>query len=366
MRLSTPPMLVVMSAPSDLLRTGDNAAPEPGVLYADLQSGRLREVKSDRLETACACATTMRRGGVRRAVPLMRRSCAGARERRATHRSFESVIMGWHGHLQLHYRCDGERTVAHDRHDGPLRVLKALHPEGPAVCHHVLVHPPGGIVGGDRLDVTLRVDGGAHALVTTPGATRFYRSAGEPAVQDVHATVAGGGRLEWLPLETIAYAGCRAENRLRFELADGAEMIGCDLLALGLPAADEAFGRGEVLQHLEVPGRWLERGRIAADDRRLLDGPLGFAGQRVLATLWFAAGTPIEAVRREALLEAARGGNASATLPQGATAPNDHVVVRRLLAPRVEPALARVREAWAAWRWLVWQREARPPRVWRT
>jgi urease accessory protein len=278
----------------------------------------------------------------------------------------DAAAGGWHGHLHLHYRRDGERTVAHDRHDGPLRVLKALHPEGPAVCHHVLVHPPGGLVGGDRLDVSLHVATGAHALVTTPGATRFYRSAGKAAVQHVDARVDAGARLEWLPLETIAYSGCRAENRLRFTLAEGAEMIGADVLALGLPAADAPFARGQVLQHLEVPGRWLERGRIAADDRRLLDGPLGFAGHRVLATLWFAAGTPIDAARRDALLEAARAGDALSSLPQGATAPNDHVVVLRLLAPRVEPALARVRELWGAWRRVVWQREVHVPRVWRT
>lgn len=274
--------------------------------------------------------------------------------------------MGWHGNLHLHYRRDGERTVAHDRHDGPLRVLKPLHPEGPGVCHHVLVHPPGGLVGGDRLDVALHVDSGAHALLTTPGATRFYRSAGDAAVQHVDASVDAGARLEWLPLETIAYSGCRAGNRLRFTLADGAEMFGADLLALGLPAAGEPFERGEVLQHLEVPGRWLERGRVAADDLMLLDGPLGFAGHRVLATLWFAAGTALDAARRDALLDAARGGEAPTALPEGATAPNDHVVVLRLLAPRVEPALARLREVWGAWRRLAWQREAHAPRVWRT
>ncbi len=274
--------------------------------------------------------------------------------------------MGWHGHLHLHYRHDGDRTVGHDRHHGPLRVLKALHPEGAAVCHHVLVHPPGGIVGGDRLDVDLHVDAGAHALITTPGASRFYRSAGEPAVQHLRARVAEGGRLEWLPLETIAYRGCRAENRLVFDLAEGAETIGWDLLALGLPAAGETFERGHVLQHVEVPGRWLDRGRIGADDRRLLDGPLGFAGRRVLATLWFAAGSPIDGVRREALLDAARDGEAPQALPQGVTAPNDQVVVLRLLAPRVEPALQRLREVWGAWRRAAWRREPCLPRVWRT
>src|ERR1700759_1196751 len=80
-------------------------------------------------------------------------------------------------------------TRADFRHDGPLRVLKSLFPEGPQVCHTVIVHPPGGIVGGDTLDVSLTLGGGAHALVTTPGATRFYRSGGARALQAIHARV---------------------------------------------------------------------------------------------------------------------------------------------------------------------------------
>ena len=146
--------------------------------------------------------------------------------------------MSWHGRLELRYRHDpeGRRTVGHDRHDGPLRVLASLHPEGPGVCHHVLVHPPGGIVGGDVLEIDVEVQAGAHALITTPGATRFYRSAGPTARQHLRARVASGARLEWLPLETIAYDGVRAVNAMRFELDDGAEMIGWDLLALGLPS----------------------------------------------------------------------------------------------------------------------------------
>ena len=84
--------------------------------------------------------------------------------------------MGWQGRLQLDYRLDGRRTVGRDSHHGPLRVLKSLHPEGPGTCHHVLVHPPGGLAGGDRLELAVTLGEGAHALVTTPGATRFYRS----------------------------------------------------------------------------------------------------------------------------------------------------------------------------------------------
>ena len=276
--------------------------------------------------------------------------------------------MGWHGHLQLDYQRDGERTVALDRHDGPLRVLQRLYPEGPGVCHHVLVHPPGGIVGGDRLDLGLTLAEGSHALVTTPGATRFYRSGGETAVQTLTARLAGGARLEWLPLETLAYSGCIAENRMCFALAPGAEMIGWDLLALGLPAADAAFERGCFTQHIELPGHWLERGRVDASDRRLLDSPLGWAGRRTMATLWFASGSAMTDAQREALLDATRAEAAGHALAAtaGATSPGAHVVLLRVLAPRVEPAMQLLTRVWARWREQAWALPACPPRVWRT
>lgn len=276
--------------------------------------------------------------------------------------------MGWHGRLQLEYRRDGDRTVSLDRHEGPLRVLQRLYPEGPAVCHHVLVHPPGGMVGGDRLDVELRLLAGSHALLTTPGAARFYRSAGDAAVQAVTARVDAGARLEWLPLETLAYSGCLGENHLRLELAPGAETIGWDLLALGLPAAGAPFERGRYLQHLELPGRWLERGVIAADDTLLLDSPLGLAGRRVLGTLWFAAGTPLAAAQREALLDSARAAVAAHPLAAwaGATAPDDTLVLLRAVAERVEPLMDLFRQVRGLWRGVAWALPGLAPRIWRT
>ena len=276
--------------------------------------------------------------------------------------------MTWHGTLALHYTRDGERTIALDRHEGPLRVLKALYPEGPAICHHVLVHPPGGIVGGDELDIEATLDAGTHALITTPGATRFYRSSGAAAVQRTVLRVAAGARLEWLPLETIAYSGCRAENRVQIELAAGAEAIGWDVLALGLPAADEAFAAGSFTQHLELPGRWLERGRIGAEDRRLLDSPLGLAGLRVMATLWFASGSAMPDARRDALLEAARECAAGSHLAArcGATSPLEGVIVLRVLAEKVEPAMAFLHQVRGVWRRIAWGLAPNPPRVWQT
>ena len=137
--------------------------------------------------------------------------------------------MGWQGHLQLDYSSKAGRTIALDRHHGPQRVLQRLYPEGDAVCHHVLVHPPGGIVGGDLLELDATLTPGSHALITTPAATRFYRSAGPLAVQQVQASLADGARLEWLPQESIAYRRCLVENRLRFALAPRLGDVGHDI-----------------------------------------------------------------------------------------------------------------------------------------
>ena len=148
-------------------------------------------------------------------------------------------MSGWHAHLSLHYTRDGERTIALDRHQGPLRVLRRLYPEGPGICHHVIVHPPGGVVGGDRLEVQARLDEGTHALITTPGATRFYRSAGAAAVQQIRLQLAADARLEWLPLEAIAHRDCIAENHVTLDLAPGAECMGWDLLAQAQRAVEQ-------------------------------------------------------------------------------------------------------------------------------
>ena len=275
--------------------------------------------------------------------------------------------MAWRGSLAIDYRLRDGRTIAHDRHDGPLRVLRALHPEG-GVCHSVLVHPPGGVVGGDELAIELTLGEGAHALVTTPGATRFYRSAGATATQALRVVAGAASRFEWLPLETIAYSGCVASNALRFELAPDAEMIGWDVTALGLPESDRPFDAGRFTQSIELPGRWLERGAVAAGDDRLLDSPLGWAGRRVLATMWFASGASLDPARSDALLDAARAAAAAHPLAAttGATSPQQGVIVVRALAARVEPAMELLQRIWRAWRPLAWGVAATPPRVWST
>jgi urease accessory protein len=277
--------------------------------------------------------------------------------------------MGWPGHLALNYTQHHDphaRTVLHDRHSGPLRVLQSLYPEAPTVCHNVLVHPPGGVVGGDTLCIDAHLAAGSHALITTPGATRFYRTAGELAEQSLTARIDDGARLEWLPLETIVHRGALAHNHMRFELAPTAEMIGWDLLALGLPASGEAFDHGRYSQQIELPGVWLERAVIDGSDQHLLDSPVGWAGHRLLATLWFASGTPLPTARRDALLDAGRelahAHSLSATA--GLTAVHPRVIVLRVLAPRVEHAMALLKSVWAVWRQEAWGLAPCAPRIW--
>lgn len=273
--------------------------------------------------------------------------------------------MSWHAQLDLDYRVEQQRSVARHCHTGPLRVLQSLYPEGDAICHNVLVHPPGGLVGGDTLDISVTASGNAHGLITTPGATRFYRSAGELAVQRTHITLADCARLEWLPLEAICYNHCLAANHLTVNLAPKAEFMGWDVTALGLPSASRPFEQGSFLQHIEVT---LERGRIEATDARLMNSPPGLAGQRCMASLFFVAGTALDRNRRETGLELARDLIAAHPLchTSGTTCPNPNVMVVRTLSPLVEPAVNLLRQVWLAWRTHFWQFNGTMPRIWAT
>ena len=275
--------------------------------------------------------------------------------------------MPWHAHLSLDYLRQGPRTVLQHSHNGPLRIFKSLYPEGDAVCHNVIVHPPGGLVGGDQLDINLHLARDTHALLSTPGATRFYASDADRAVQRVHLRLDEGARLEWLPLEAIVYPGALADNHWCASLAETAELMAWDVCALGLPGAGQPFDRGEYRQHLEIPGLWLEQARIAASDTRLLDSPLGLGGRRCLGTLLLASGRSWTRERRERLLDAVRSAIAAAPpeVTVAATCPNERMLVVRAVAPLVEPLMACLQSAWAVLRPEAWGLAGTPPRIWR-
>jgi len=152
--------------------------------------------------------------------------------------SLPETVSTWHAELRLAFARAGERTVLREnRHLGPLRVQKALYPEGDAVCQAIVLHPPSGIAGGDHLTIEVDVAAGAHAQLTTPGAGKWYRSSGSEASQRIDLTVGAGATLEWLPQETIVFDGARARMETRVTLAADSRFIGWDILCLGRAAA---------------------------------------------------------------------------------------------------------------------------------
>ena len=194
----------------------------------------------------------------------------------------------WHAELELGYARFGDTTrPVMRRHLGPLRVQKHLYAEGPEVCQHIIVHPPGGIAGGDRLAIRAHVGANAWAQLTSPGAAKWYRAA-SPAYQSLHLQVETGATLEWLPQETIVFSAAQAELHTRIELHGDARLFYWDVVALGRPASGERFDLGHLQAHLDIrrDGRllWHERLRIEGDDG-LLDSPIGLDGQPVFATL---------------------------------------------------------------------------------
>src|SRR5689334_19900796 len=141
----------------------------------------------------------------------------------------EPLVNSWHANLALDFQLREQKTVlSGKRFDGPLVVQKPLYPEGDAVCHTILVHPPGGIAGGDELVIDIDVEPRANVVLTTPSAARWYRTAAPQASQHVAIRAGAGSCVEWLPQETILYDGSRSRIDTRVELAADAAFIGWD------------------------------------------------------------------------------------------------------------------------------------------
>ncbi|HJE28977.1 MAG TPA: urease accessory protein UreD [Pseudomonas nitrititolerans] len=266
----------------------------------------------------------------------------------------------WHAELELGYARFGETTrPVLRRHSGPLRVQKHLYAEGPEVCQHIIVHPPGGIAGGDRLDIQARVGASAWAQLTSPGAAKWYRATG-PASQHLQLHVEAGATLEWLPQETIVYCGAQAELSTLIELEGDARLFYWDVTALGRPAASERFDTGHFQARLDIrrDGEWLwhERQRVAGGDG-LLDSPIGLDSQPVFATL--IASGEIDA----ALLERCRDVPSQV---RGDLTQLPGLLVGRCLAHEALHARAWLIELWRLLRPELLGRQAMPPRIWST
>ena len=275
----------------------------------------------------------------------------------ATHALFTP---SWHAELELGYARFGDCTrPVTRRHLGPLRVQKHLYAEGPQVCQHIIVHPPGGIAGGDRLAISARVEADAWAQLTSPGAAKWYRAVG-PAYQTLDLKVAAGATLEWLPQETIVFSAAQAELSTRIDLEGDARLFYWDMVALGRPASGERFDRGHFQSQLDIrrDGQllWHERQRIQGGDG-LLDSPIGLDGQPVFATLLVSGEIDSE------LLERCRS---VPTRVRGDLTQLPGLLVARCLAGEALHARAWLIELWRLLRPALLGREAVPPRIWNT
>lgn len=280
---------------------------------------------------------------------------------------FVSPAPAWHAELHLGFTRTGERTVLRDkRHSGPLRVQKALYPEGERVCQAIVLHPPSGIAGGDHLLISATVGAGAHAQLTTPGAGKWYRSGGPEASQRIELTVEEGAALEWLPQESIVFDGARARMETRVRLAADSRFIGWDILCLGRAAAGERFahGRFDLLCRVERGGApiWLERGGFDGADP-MLASPAGWAGHGVGGTLLCAF--PDLPRQAAALLEALRAIVPGDGASHGITA-LPGVLVARYLGDNSEAARLWFARLWQTLRPACCGRPAVPPRIWNT
>lgn len=266
----------------------------------------------------------------------------------------QSPTSGWRAQLELTFaRAAGRTRIIERRHHGPLLVQRPFYPEGD-VCHAYIVHPPGGVVGGDELRLQVATRDDAHALLTTPAAAKFYRSDGRTARQEqiLHAH---GGSLEWLPQESIFYPQARVRSVTRIELAAGAKFIGWEIACLGLPARKQPFDSGELRLHLEL---WeagapllIDRLRIAGDTR------WGLGGHESIGTLLAYPAT-------RAMLEIARSLQPP-DVELGVTLV-DNVLLCRALAAQAEPIKRAFIDAWNTLRPSLLDRPAVPPRIWAT
>jgi urease accessory protein len=279
-------------------------------------------------------------------------------------RPVEPVLQAaWQAELELSYERRGERTVlAARRHEGPLVVQKALYPEGDAVCHSIVVHPPAGVAGGDELQISATAGSASSALLTTPGAGKWYRSAGAWASQRLDFKLGRGATLEWLPQETIVYDGALASLRTGVALAGDAAYLGWELVCLGRTGSGERFTKGSLrfATQVERDGRlvWLERGCIDGGGA-LLASPAGLGGEPVFGTL-LAASRAVDATLVAACREhqPAQGRGAVTALPG--------VLAARYLGNSSESGRRYFTQLWKLLRPRVVGREACEPRIWRT
>ena len=270
----------------------------------------------------------------------------------------------WNAELELWFGYRDERTrLLRRRHLGPLVVQRPFYPERDGTCHVYLLHPPAGVAAGDELHFTFHLDAGARAVLTTPGAGKFYRCAAGKGAQRSLVDIAANAVCEYLPQETIIFDGAIAEIGTRVTLGESATFVGWDFLCLGRPAAGERFRRGAVTQRIEIrrEGRpiWFERLHVAGGSP-LLNAAYAFAGHPVVGTMVYAG--PL----KEGVADTVRKCVPEAKAQLFSVSQLGRTVVCRYLGQHAEEGKSLFIRAWDALRTELQAKPACSPRIWAT
>jgi urease accessory protein len=272
----------------------------------------------------------------------------------------------WQGKLDLRFAKAANRTVLRKRsHFGPLRVQKALYPEGPEICHVVVIHPPGGLADRDDLAICLTLEQGAHSVITTPGATRWYK-AKDGSTLRVTIVLRTGAVLEWLPNENIYFASASARTDLRIELAEGAIACGWDIHMLGRIASGESWDSGMLRAAIEFVRDdgspiWTERALLQAESG-LISARQGLGGYPIFGTLWCVGAEDQRTIAETLVAELPFAPELRAgisLLPGG-------VLLIRVVGRQIEPVRSLMIDCWSRIRPTVVGRDAKALRLWST
>jgi urease accessory protein len=276
----------------------------------------------------------------------------------------ENLNAEWGARLDLEFSNSNNKTIlSHRKHHGPLQIQKPFYPELNGTCHVYILHPPGGMVGGDRLNICVDVNSNAHALITTPAAGKFYRSAGPVARQEQVIKVAPKGTLEWFPSENIIFSGAKAQIKTKIELSRDSNFMGWEISCLGRPAANENFSQGELDQRFEI---W-RGGRPLQIERLSLKG-----GDSSLQAKWGLLGLPVIGnmvcmTDNAGLLDSLKNlANASTEQELFSVTQVDDIILCYFLGNSVERARNYFIKAWKIFRQGVIQLEIVEPRIWKT
>lgn len=279
--------------------------------------------------------------------------------------------IGWQASLRLRFVREGARTLARERvHTGPLRLLKTHYPEGDGVAHAILVHPPAGIVSGDRLAISVDVASGAHAVITTPGAQKWYRAPDESAALRACAhtllRVETNAALEWLPMESMIYDGCVGEQNIHFSVDEGGKLLAWEMQQWGRSARGETFTQGAFSQRISVRVAeelvWTEAMQLDGCGA-LLQSPTGLGGMPCVGTMvvvGIAEIVPALAALR-ADCEASEIANTC-----GATSPFSGGIIVKAVATEMEPLRTLFVHLREVVRPFLCARDAEELRVWAT